>query len=315
MLIHHIFFTGKFAMRIHSIERLYYPILILIFFLGFGCTTTKSVVQKIRPEKTYLKKKVMVFPPIDHSGLPSGRAAQTTSDLFETLKGSHHLLVYPPPENVSLPPEVKTPKFGVIYYDPALAAMARKMNMNAVIAVYLPPMDMRKGKGGMWPFRHETDVYTVSMVINVLDVSNMCLYLTEFFSEEVALESDEMKDLNEKEAFAKVWDMVLPDMLKHQASAVINTLSEKPWTGRILDVSDERVKINGGKDVGVSSDQVFSVYAQGDSIMCMTGRAVDLLGEKIGEIRAVSIAEDHALASPVTEGRFDVGQTVVFIPN
>ncbi len=290
-------------------------ILLLVLFLGLGCTTTKSVVQKIRPDKQYLKKKVMVLSPIDHSGFPSEMGSQITSKWVEMLKDTPRLLVYPSPEDAASPSKFKELKFGVVHYDPGIAAKAREMNMNAVISVYLPPIEKRKAKTGIWPFRHEKDIYEVSMVTNVLNVSNMCLYLTEYTKEEVSLDPEKTKTLSRQDALARVWDMVFPDILEYHASAVIDSLSHKPWTGRILDVADDQVTINGGKDVGVGMDQVFTVYAPGDTVMCMTGQTIDLLGEKVGEIRAVSVAQDHTLAAPLTKGPFDVGQTVMFIPN
>jgi len=303
-------------------------ILILLLGLNFGCGTTKSVIQKVTPEKPYLIKKIMVFPPIDLSGLPAGKAAQATADFVEILKQSPRLSVYTPPEGWSLPMEIKKPEYGVAYYDPKIAEMARDRNMNALMAAFLPPIENSKGRAGVWPFRYDTDVYKLSIVINVMDARTGCLFLTEFSSKEVLFPSDEISSLTKEKIFEKIAVEGIPDILERQASAVMKELETEPWTGRILDEKNGLFIINAGKDVGVVQDQVFTVYAQGETISCRTGRSVALLGDKIGRIKITSVMEDRALAAPVMEDQadqalaapeneatFSVGQTIVFNPD
>lgn len=302
-------------MRTRHIPNLLFPILMLFLSVNSGCGTTKSMIGKIKKENPSLKKKIMVFPPIDHSGLPSGKAAQITKSLVELLKESPHLLFYTPPHDLSLPSEVKTPKFGVAYYDPGLSKMARDKNMNALMAAHLPPIESTRGRAGIWPFRYDAEIYKVSMIINVMDVTNGCLYLTQFDSEEVPIDLDTAKDLNENEAFCQAVEEAMPAILERHSATIIKSLSEEAWTGRILDVSKGVLKINAGKDVGIFPDQLFTVYAPGESILCRTGRAVDLLGEKVGKIKTISVMEQHSLAAPESGGPFIAGQTVMFMPD
>jgi len=273
------------------------------------------MIAKIKKENPYLKKKIMVFPPIDHSGLPAGKAAQITESLVDLLKESPRLLFYAPPQDLTLPTEVKTPKFGVAYYDPGLAKMARDKDMNALMAVHLPPIESTRGRAGIWPFRYDAEIYKISMIVNVMDVTNGCLYLTQFDSEEVPIALDEAKELNESDAFSQVVEEAMPAILKRQAAIVVKDLAEEVWTGRILDVSKGVLKINAGKDVGIFPDQLFTVYAPGESILCRTGRTVDLLGKNVGKIKAISVTEHCSLAAPESGGPFIAGQTVVFMPD
>ena len=274
-----------------------------------------NVIQKIKPETPYLKKKILVLPPIDLSGLPAGKATQTTADLVEILKESPQLSTYTPPKSWSLPIEIKTPKYGVAYYNPAIAEVAKKHNMNALMAAFLPPIETSKGRAGIWPFRYDTDVYKLSIVINVMDARTGCLYLTDFSSKEVHFPSDEIGSLTKEEIFDEIMIEAMPDILEHQASAVMKELEEELWTGRILDEENGLLTINAGKAAGVLPDQLFTVYAQGETISCRTGRNVNLLGEKIGRIKIASVMEEHALAAPEDGGPFSVGQTIVFNPD
>ena len=303
-------------MHTRHFSSLLCPILLLFLIVSAGCGTTKSLVSKVKKEKPYLKKKIMVFPPIDHSGLPSGKAAEISDSLVELLKESPRQLFYSPDdilsENLSLPSEVKTTKFGVAYYHPDLAKMARDKNMNALVAAYLPPIEITQGRAGIWPLRYDAEICKISMIINAMDVTNGCLYITKFDSEEVAFKSGE--NFNKTEAVNEALTEAMPKILKRQASVVIKSLDEESWTGRILDVSKGVIRINAGKDVGVLADQLFTVHTEGESIVCRTGRSIAPLGKKLGEIKTISVMEQYSLAAPESGGPFLAGQTIMFTP-
>ncbi len=294
---------------------LFYPILLLSLFLNYGCGTTSAVVQKIKKKEPYLKKRVMVFPPIDHSGLPPGKAAQIASELINLIKESPGLLLFAPPSDISLPEEIKSPEYGVVYYHPDLAKMARDMNMNAVMAAYLPPIETTTGRAGIWPFRYDSKNYKISTIMNVMDATNGCLYLTDLVSEEVAFPKEETETRNAAENVDLALTEALPAILERQTSAIVDHLAKEPWTGRILDVSNGVLKINAGKDVGVLPEHRFIVFEQGESIVCGTGRSVQPLGKKKGQIKTVSVMEQYALAEPEAGGPFSPGETILFSPN
>jgi hypothetical protein len=292
------------------------PIVLLFLIVSSGCSTTKSLVSKVKKEKPYLKKKVMVFPPVDHSGLPSGKAAEISESLVALLEESPRLLFYRPDdilsESLSLSSEVKTTKFGVAYYHPALAKMAKDRNMNVLVAAYLPPIETTRGRAGIWPLRYDAEIYKISMIINAMDVTNGCLYITKFDSEEVAFKSKD--NFNKDEALNEALTEAMPKIVKRQASVVVKSLDEESWTGRILDINKGVIKINAGKDVGVLPDQLFSVYSEGESILCRTGRSIAPLSRKLGKIKTISVQEQYSLAAPESGGPFLANQTIMFIP-
>ena len=302
-------------MRKHTIYCLLYPIMMMLLVINLGCGTTRSLYKKIKPDEPYLIKKIMVLPPIDLSGLPTGKAVQTNEDFAEILKQTPQLSIYTPPQGWSLPAELKAPKFGVAYFDPKIAEMARNKNMNVILAAFFPPIKKTTSRAGIWPFRYDAEVYKISIIINALNVANGCLYLTDLNSNDVYFKSDEVSGMSEKEIFEKVWEKGMPDILEQHATVVTQRLIAAPWTGRILNNRKDLLMINAGKDAGVQPDQVFNVFSEGKSIVCRTGREVDLTGEKIGEIKTVSVMEEHTLAKPESGGPFSVGQAIRFKPN
>jgi hypothetical protein len=63
-------------------------------------------------------------------------------------------------------------------------------------------------------------------------------------------------------------------------------------------------------DVGLRPDVYFSVFARGDSISSGQGKVFGLLGEKVGEIKVISVENDHSLAIPTEGGPFSAGQII-----
>jgi hypothetical protein len=270
--------------------------------------------KKIKSEDPYLKKKIMVLPPTDLSGLQAGKAANITEDLVKILKQSEQLLLHTTPKGLALPEEITAPKFGVTYFRPEIAKIAKDKNMNALLAAFLPPIEHSQKRAGIWPFRYDAEVYKISMVINVIDVTNGCLYLTKFSSKEIVFPADDIEDLNKEEILNQAATKGLPEILEHQATAVIKELSSEPWTGRVLEKRNGLLMISGGKDVGVLTGQLFTVYGSGESIITHTGRTVQLLGKKVGQIKVASVLEEHSLAAPENAGNFFKDQTIIFYP-
>lgn len=301
-----------------TIPRVFYSKLLSVLFSLFvlimcGCGTTKSVVQKITQSKPDLKKRVMVLPFIDQAGVGPERAAQITFNFVELLRKSPNLLLCQPPKGLSLPPGAKTPEFGIVTH-PGLIKTAEGLGMNVLITGVLNPIETTTKKTGVWPFRKAKINHEISMVLNVVNVASGCLYLSRHESGEVALPVDEVQGRDEEEITDQVLKKSIPRILKRQAMAVAKNLTQQPWTGKILAVDNNTIRIPAGKDLGVYPGQLFIVLAQGESILGRTGRSIGLLGKKIGKIKVTSVMETQSLAMPVVEAAFLPGQIIRFRP-
>lgn len=279
------------------------------FFALSGCSTTKSVVDKIAPGAPDLKKRVMIAPLIDQAEFGRERTAQIAANFVELLKESPHLLLFQSPRDIHSGTDSKSPEFGIVI-PPQLVKRAQDLGMNALIIAVLNPLEATTRKTGIWPFRDISRIIEISMTVNIVDTISGCLYLTELDSEEMDFLIDELPGRDENEVIDQIIEAKMPRILKRLSSAVITSLMKEPWTGQILSVENGIIKINGGKDVGVRPDQLFTVFARGESITCRAGRSFEILGKKIGEIRTTSIMEKHSLAVPVAKGSFLAGQTV-----
>lgn len=284
-------------------------LVLLIFLIGnFGCGTMKSFVHKVGPGGFGLKKRVMFLPIIDLTNVEKGLTSYMTADLVERLKKSPQLLLYEPSK---VPGALrKTPPGFGIAAQPELLEKAEDLDMNAIISGVLNPIEITTKKTGIWPFRKSCWSFKVSMVVNVIDVISKTILLSHLESRDVSFSLGEAQSQGEKELVDRALRESLPRILKRQASSLIESLEEEPWTGKILGIDNGTIKINAGKDIGLKPGHRFEVFARGESIPSVEGRVFFLLGKKIGEIKISKVMEKHSLAVPVKEGQFLAGQII-----
>ena len=294
-------------------SKLLYVLFSLLVLGMCGCGTTKNLVQKVTKSKPDLKKRVMVLPFIDQAGAGPEKAAQITLNFIELLRKSPDLLLYQPPKNFSMPPGAKTPEFGIVTHT-KLIETAEDLGMNVLITGVLNPIETHTKRAGIWPFRKSKINHEVSMVLNVVNVASGCLYVSRHESDEVVLAVDRVKGQDKKEITDQVLGKGIPRILKRQAEAVAKSLTQHPWTGKILAVDNNTIKISAGKDLGVYTGQLLTVFAKGESVQSRTGKSIGLLGKKIGKIKVTSVMQKQSLAEPVANSVFLPGQIIRFRP-
>ncbi|MCK5486394.1 MAG: hypothetical protein KAI86_09280, partial [Desulfobacterales bacterium] len=174
-----------------------YFVLLSSFFLSFlffalsGCSTTKSVVDKIVPGAPDLKKRVMIAPLVDQAGFGQERTAQIAANFVELLKESPHLLLFQVPQDIRSGTDSKSPEFGIVI-PPELVKRAQDLGMNALIIAVLNPLEATTRKTGIWPFRDISRIIEISMTVNIVDTASGCLYLTKLDSGEMDFLIDEL---------------------------------------------------------------------------------------------------------------------------
>jgi hypothetical protein len=301
----------------HFLARLFALLLFLFPLIQTsGCATTKTVYKKVSKtvglKKPSLKKRVLVLPILDQSGLQERRVAELTVALVEFLNEDKELLALRASEALPLDTQLRSPRFGIIV-DPDLAKRAEEMCMNAVVTAVISPFEIRRKKTGIWPFRGTKTEFEVSMVVNALDVTNGTLFSTNLESRRVkAQEEGDFLVIEGKEPRidGAALDKALPKIVKAQASAIADALQDHPWSGRILSSDKKGVMISAGQDIGLKPESIFEVFARGEPIRSASGRSLFLLGPKVGEIKTVEIMETYAAAVPLGETRFNAGQVI-----
>ena len=310
----------RYAMHKNNLSGLFSLLLSLILIPLLGCGTTESFIEKVNPKNLYtkirepkpeLKKKVMIVPLLDYARLGMDRANEITADFTGRLIESPYLLAYNAPQDLSAQPTPRSPELG-IFTNPELIKIARDSGMNTLVTGVLNPIDISSDRKGIWPFRKSVKVFEVSLVINAMDTTSGTVVLTNLESEKVSIPLDETEVREKKDIITDVLVKSLPSILKRQAKAVTKALIGQPWTGRILAVENDLVKINAGTDVGLKVGHKFEVFARGKSITSQSGLSYRLLGKKIGVIEANVVMEDFSMAKPLAEGEFRPGQIIRF---
>jgi hypothetical protein len=307
-------------MRRQYLIGISFVILLLLLIPFSGCTKTKSVFQKVLPESMTkkkkssnpeLKKRVMVLPFVDLAGLGQAREKKIMDDVLTVLSKSPDLLICEAPEDVNLPAKDKLCTLGIVKPENEFLEKAEDLGMNAIITGVVNPIQSAKKKSGVWFLSKSKKMYEISVVINVFDIMTKTLLINNLESEKELVSLDKIPNAqDEKQIMDELLQKHLSDILERQAEAVTKELSKDPWTGKILSVEKDTIKITAGKDIGLRPDQHFTVFARGESISSEGGQSYSLLGERIGEIRVTSIVEDHSLAVPVEKGPFLPGQII-----
>jgi len=305
-------------MKTTHYRYLFFLVPLMILTVIYSCSGTKNLVDKITPEvvkkrilprKPDVKKRVMILPLMDRANIGPDWAARTTATFNELLSKSPYLLIYQAPDSITFEKGGRPPEYGHVP-QPQLVKKVEDLDMNALITGTIAPIEITTKKTFIWPYPRIRKIYEVTVNMNVVDVRSGTLYLTNKESVKKAFHPYDVEDMEEKKIINQVFEEALPRIMKKHASVIAKALAKEPWSGKILSIEDNTIMINAGSEVGVRPGHLFEVFAKGESIVSREGKAVDTLGEKIGEIKVTSIMEKHSMAAPVTEGSYMAGQII-----
>jgi len=286
-------------------KNLFLVLLLFLMAASLSCSTTKHFAQKIIPGgMSELKKRILVLPFSTMAAPEWGTGAQISDDFIMLLEKDSHILIYKPPEEESW----------LSGKNPELLKKAEYSGINAFVTGILYHIETRIAKKGIWPFRKHRKIYEISMAVNIVDVTTRTMLLSNLESREVPVSLDELQLQKEKELADSILKKAMATILKKQAKAVSKKLLESPFTGKILAVENKSLTINIGKETGLKPGHYFDVFSSGESIKCANGQAINLLGNKIGEIKVSLVMDNHSLALPVNEGPFMPGLIIRFKP-
>jgi hypothetical protein len=289
--------------------RLAIAVLIFTSLYMTGCSTLKSISPGVSSgNKSALKKKVLVAPVINMADLNDQKAAQMTETLLNLLKKDDSLSITLLKEFKSSQSAVTSSERGVVI-DPELIKKADEMGMNILVTHILEPLNYTAKKRGIWPFRKLKGEYEVAMLVNAVDIINGTLIDSSRDTDRI-----KMGPVPEGQKTPPLWgeealNEVLNDLLKSQASTLLDALSRQEWREKIA-LEGGKIKINGGADIGITKGSVFEVFGRGEPVNSVTGKEFYSRGMKIGEINVTDVFEDHSLAVPSGDRVFENGQTI-----
>jgi hypothetical protein len=151
-----------------------------------------------------------------------------------------------------------------------------------------------------------------SSALNVLNVINRTLYLANIETIKIRLKEEVWEEeMDNWEFDENILAEDLQEMLENHSQALLDVLNSNTWSGRIIMAdSNGTYRINGGQDISIAVDNIFEVFDKGEPIRSFSGRDYFLRGNKIGELIIRETLPDQAIAVPVDDGQFEVGQIV-----
>lgn len=304
-----------------------YSLAFAILLSAAGCGKAKSMYKstfdpvasrEAGPDRSGLKKRVLLVPLLNQAGISEKRAEEITSLFQSLLEKDPNILLETTTEPIPSTMRMRSPQFGIVT-DADAAKKAEEMSVNVLMTVVLNPYDVRFKRTGIWPLRSLKREVDVSVVVNGLDLFNGTLFLSHSENEKLDFKIDE-DDLEDEdvapkkpeipELDEKLFHRTLSRILERQAAMVRSAMRSLPWTGRILSSDGDKMVVSAGKRVGISPDRVFEVFNRGEQVRAASGSSIYLLGAKVGEVKAVEVMDDHAVVKPVTEAEYRAGQII-----
>ena len=275
-----------------------------------GCGMRIPLISQLLTDNDWPKKRVMIMPATDLTGIPLGESMDTIGEEFTKILQKNG--------SFDLYPQKNTNKFQSFKpgasIDPELLRRAKERGMNAIIFKTLDPVEVNPGKSGIWPFRKKVWRCTLSMNVDIVDVTTGTILLSKEIADNIILSGEETTEEAEKdgntETKKRALKKGLPRILKKAAKAASLSLNKEVWTGRIVSIEKNEIIINAGSDVELKPGVVLEVFCEGQYITSFKEQTYQLPGQKVGEIKIVSLKTRHSLTEPINGDGFQVGQIV-----
>jgi len=275
-----------------------------------GCGTGRSLVSQTIKDADWPKKRVMVMPTVNLSGVSSGGLVNRVSEeLSKNLRKTGFFIIQRPEETAhSYAFKLGKP------LEQELMNKAAESGMNAVIFITIPPVEITSARKGVWPFRKHAEKFTVSVNMDIVDSNFGTVIMSKDFAEDIKFSGETIIATGKQDPFAekkvKALEKCLPEIVEKATKTAIRSLNRHIWTGRIVSLDEGKLMVNAGRDAELRPGVVFEVFCADECITACTGQTYALPGQKVGEIRIVSLKARRAHTEPVGGDGFEVGQIV-----
>ena len=283
---------------------------VLLFFLFllplFACGTAKTVYRAgadtinaatdliTFADKPVLKKKVLVAPAINQTGIRRDLDEKIMQSLISYLGEDEYLLISRLDKGSDANFNPRTLQYGIVI-DNEQVKKAQEYGMNILISCVLHPIELDIKRKGIWPFRKTRRIVDVSISVNAIDTTNNTLVVSK--NETVSLKTDDINpdDTIEWKPDINLIESGINSVIEELSTLVLKKLTQHPWQSRVYKSESDAYVIKAGHDIGINEDTVFELYAKGETIGSFTGDEYSILGDKLGEVRAESVSKDRSV--------------------
>lgn len=291
-------------------NRLFKKIFVLVVFIFllsvFACGTAKTVSRAsvdainatadfiIPDEKPVLKKKVVIAPVINQSGIKMNLDEKMRQALISYLSQDEFLLINRSVKGSDETFNPRTLQYGIVI-DPEQVTKAQEAGMNILVSCVFHPIESEIKRKGIWPFRKNRRIIDISISINAIDTTNNTFAVSK--NESISLRTNEKDpdDTIEWEPDINLIEKGVHSVLEKLSDFTSEKLRQYPWQSRIYGSDNNTYIIKAGHDVDINQSTVFELYSKGESIKSATGDEYSTLGDKLGETGVISISRDESV--------------------
>ena len=275
-----------------------------------GCGTGPSLISETVRDTDWPKKRVLVMPTVNLSGVSSGGLVSTLSEkLSKDLRKTGFFIIQRNDDTThSFTFKIDKP------LEKELVNRATESGVNAILFTTVTPVEITSTRKGVWPFRKHAEKFTVSVNMDIFDSNMGTVIISKDFAEDIKFSGETIIATGAQDPFAekkmKALEKRLPEVVEKATKAAIRSLNRHVWTGSIVSLDEGEIMVNAGRDAGLRPGIVFEVFCVDECVTACTGQTYALPDRKVGEIRIVDLKARRALAEPIKGAGFQAGQLV-----
>jgi hypothetical protein len=277
-----------------------------------GCGLGSAVTDYIDSKDTSLRKRVAVVP--FDSGVKDlrPRAAALGKALTQHLakQGGLVLVDFAEVETAlaALPP-------GNNPLEERVQTAARETGLTAVVAGVLTDLSVQYRLKGVYGFRDNTGFLTLEAQLRVMDIGTGTVAGQMAFRREAAIDDIQAEAIKSgAQPDPKIADKLLAELVEDTQRWTAAQVNAIAWTGQVMAVEGNRIKVSVGRDTGFPLGSVLNVYALGERIKTGAGQELALPGPLTGKLRLVEMGARASWAEPVQDkdlkNNFEPGQLI-----
>lgn len=280
-------------------------LLLALSLAGCGLTSslTSSVTSYIDSKDTGLRKRVEVAP--FTSGVPSMKeqAVALQQAVSQHLVKTGGVVVgdfsIVQEEMKKVPSAIANPE------DRAMEA-GRRLGINALLAGNITDLSVQRALKGIYGMRENRPFLSLEVELRLVDVTTGIVVGQEAFKRQEQVD-DTVAEAIEGGAQPdqKLVSKLLAEITQETTAWVGKRVSSLPWGGTVLEVEGNRVLVSVGRDTGLPTGTVLTIYALGERIKAGTGQQLALPGPRVGRVKLSELGARSSWADIVERASDD----------
>ncbi len=300
-------------------------LLLFVFALSIplsGCGMIKSVGEKLSPSSladrvtprtAHLKKRIMVFDPVDQAGYGKETAAAIARAMKKSLENNSRFIVKDPPEGVEwtgagggLDLRLAAPVEILEYCD--------QKGISSIVTLVLSPVENTPKTTGIWPFKSQSIEFSIPVRLTALDVASGTILLSHGVVEKETIKLIDAEMSTDRDLLDRFAARITSDIVPDQVSELVREMDQHLWKGRILSVENGETVINAGTDIGVEKGSHFEVLDEGKPVETREGKLLAIPGTVLGELIVTVPGPHTSVAEPASGEAFEPWLSIRYKP-